>query len=398
MKWSSADLFDPVPRWKRLALENLRRWPPGKRGIRVRVSAGFVLLSLVATLTGAHPHPWLAALLFGTFLIQELPGALWAVALHRLVRVTVGISGGHTEVSGGPLPARKRLFISLAASATSLALGCALVVLGRFADAELIKEAGRLQLFWGAVQFLPLFPFKLGGLLAELGGPWVRVKQGIASLGVAFAVTLKCASHHVLPLVLVALGVWLYVCCHELLRGIAWARDARLATDERLTNIRALTLDNEPQKALHLARDLLHGAHSTELRARAAQALAWAAIGAGDATAAHAAIAELPEQAIDAHLVASYLAVDNRPREAIMLLESAHGLGASSSESLRLLADQYYRVDDRGALALLAASAQNLLGAEDLERIRKALASPLPKPPTSSIAAVSRTTGGYLGT
>jgi hypothetical protein len=390
MSQSHADEVDPIPRWKRLARENLRRWPPGKRGVRVRVTFGFVFLALVATSAGANPVPQLGPLLLAILLLQELPGALWARALGRFVRVTVGISGGHAEVAGELLPARWRLMASLAGSATNLVLGCCLLLLARLVQTDVLKEAGRLQLFWGGVQLLPLFPFKLGRLMAEHVGHWARVKQAVASLGVAFAVVLKCASYLALPLVLVGFGVWFYACCHELLHSIARARDARLVADERLRKIRTLTLADEPQRALRLARHLVRRAHSPELRARAGQALAWAAIGAGDSALARAAMAQLPESQLDAHLLASYLAINSRPREAIALLEFAIRLGSSSGESLRLLADLYYRVNDRSALAALADSAQHLLSAEDLEQIKQALASPLPTPSEPSREATDR--------
>ncbi len=378
MSQSSADEVDPIPRWTRIVRENLRRWPPGKRGIRIRVTFAFVLLTLIATVAGPNPKPLLGLLLFASLLLQELPGALWARALGRFVRVTVSISGSDTEIAGEPLPARWRLATSLAGSATNLVIGCGLLLVTQVVQSDLLKEAGRLQFFWGGIQLLPLFPFKLGRLLAEQVGHWARVKQAVASLGVAFAVVLKCASYLALPLFLVAFGVWFYACCQDLLQSIARARDARLAADERLAKIRAFTLADEPQRALRLARHLVRRASSPELRARAAQALAWAAIGAGDATSARAAIAELPERQLDAHLLAAYLAINSRPREAIALLELLTSLGSSSSESLRLLADLYFRVDDRNALAALAASAAHLLSAKDLEQIERALATPTP--------------------
>jgi hypothetical protein len=378
MSRSSADEVDPVPRWKRIVAENLRRWPPGKRGIRIRVTFAFVLLALIATVAGPNPKPLLGLLLFVSLLLQELPGALWARALGRFVRVTVSISGSDAAIAGERLPARWRLATSLAGSAANLVIGCGLLLLAQVIQSELLKDAGRLQFFWGGIQLLPLFPFKLGRLLAEHVGHWARVKQAIASLGVAFAVVLKCASYLALPLFLVAFGVWFYACCHELVQSIARARDERLAADERLAKIRAFTLADDPQRALRLARHLVRRANSPELRARAGQALAWAAIGAGDAASARAAITELPDSTLDAHLLAAYLAISSRPREAIALLEFATGLGAASSESLRLLADLYYRVNDRRALAALADSAEHLLSAEDMEQIRRALATPLP--------------------
>jgi hypothetical protein len=154
-----------------------------------------------------------------------------------------------------------------------------------------------------------------------------------------------------------------------------------LVAEQRLTKIRALTLADEPQKAVRLAGHLLRRARSPELRSRVRRALAWAAIGAGDVTLARDAISELPESELDAHLLASYLATSNRPREAIALLEYARSRGSCTSESLKLLADLYYRIDDREALAALAASAENLLSEDDLAQIRQALATPRSKPP-----------------
>jgi hypothetical protein len=391
MSQSSTDGLDPIPRWTRRVRGSLRRSAPGKRGVRLSVTFAFVCLAIFGTCSGPNPAPQVGVLLFAMMLVHELPGVFWALAAGRFVRVTIHSSGARTELSGEPLAVARRLLLAVAGSATSLATGYALFMLARVVQSAVLADAGRLQLLWGAVQLLPLSPFKVGCLLREHVRHWARVKQAFASLGLAFAVLVKYASQLAVPLVLVAFAAWLYACTRELLHSIACARDARLVAEQRLSKIQALTLADEPQKAIRLARQLLRSARSAELRARARQALAWAAIGAGDVALAREAMLELPESYVDAHLLASYLTTSSRPREAIALLEYANSCGWRSSESLRLLADLYFRVSDRDALAALARSAADVLSEEDLGQIEQALARPPSKPPESPPESLAAT-------
>ncbi|HXK16682.1 MAG TPA: hypothetical protein VNG33_02665 [Polyangiaceae bacterium] len=391
MSQSAADEPDPIPRWTRTVRAKLRsRWP-GKAGLRLRVSFGFVFLALLGTCTGPRPAPGVAILLLGMMLIHELPLALWARALGRFVRISIHSSGGETEIGGDPVPLRRRFFLALAGSVASMATGAALLWWASAVQSPLLCEAGRLQLFWGAVQLLPLSPFKLGTLLREQVRQWARVKQACASLGLAFVVLVKSVSALAAPLILVAFGVWLYACCYELVRSIARAQDTRLAAEQRLGKIQAFILADDPQRALRLARHLLRSAKSAELRTRVGEALAWAAIGAGDVKAAREALSELPESSLDSHLLASYLATSGRPADAIALLEYAASRGWRSSESLRLLADLYYRVNDREALSRLARSAADVLGADELAKIERALATPPSKPPEAPPESLAAT-------
>jgi hypothetical protein len=149
-----------------------------------------------------------------------------------------------------------------------------------------------------------------------------------------------------------------------------------LDADGQLTQIRALTLADDSRRAMTLARTLLESASSAELRARAREALAWAAIGASDVACAHEATSPLSTNLLDPHLLASYLTISNRTRDAIALLEEAGQRGYRSSESVRLLADLYFREDDREALAALSDSASDVLTEDELSRIKHALATP----------------------
>ena len=373
---SSADEVDHVSRWLRLVRLKLRRGSGGKPGLHLRVTFDFALLALLATCSGPHPAPHSAIFLFAMMLLHELPGAVWARALGRFVSVSIRSSGGQTEVAGQPLSARGRLALALVGNAAIFATGHALCGLARNLHSPMLAQAGRLYIFWAAVQLLPLLPFKLGSLLRDHVGHRIRVKQAMASFGLAIAVLLKLASHLQTPLVLVAFAIWLYACVRELWDSIARARDEALDADGQLTQIRALTLADDSRRAITLARTLLESARSAELRARAREALAWAAIGASDVALAHDATSPLSTNLLDPHLLASYLTISNRRRHAIALLEEAGQRGYRSSESVRLLADLYFREDDREALAALSDSASDVLTEDELSRIKHALATP----------------------
>jgi hypothetical protein len=312
-------------------------------------------------------------LIFLSLLLQELPSAWWAYAGGQLARVTVHSSGAQTEVAGAPLRVGRRLVAVLLGSAAIALLGVGLLQLGRHLNSFMLVELGRIPLLLGIIQLLPLTPFKLGILLREQVGHWARVKHALASLGFSVAVLMKHTSYLGLPLVLVVFLAWLSACGRELWSSLLKVRDLRLAPDERLAEIHALTLGNEPQRALRLGRELWRAARSQELRARAGCAVAWAAIGSGNSELARDVISELPERSLDVHLVASYLAISDRAREAVELLEFAKSLGFRSVESFKLLADLYFRLGERDRLRGLLRSAVGVLSEPDLRSIERAL-------------------------
>jgi len=382
MGQSQDDDLALIARWKRHLRAKRQDRAPGRFGIRLSVTLGFLFLAFFASSAGADPKPTLGLALFAVLFIYELPTAVLARLGGRAVHVRITSSGSRTDILGRPLPGLARLGHALVGSGLSVVIGFGVLRLARVLDSPGLTELGQLQLFWGAVQLLPTAPFQLGSLLREHLGHWARVKHAVASLGLALATVGHVFHRLEVPLIFMGCAVWLFLCVRELVGSIAHAGDAKLSPATQLTEIARLTFADEPRRALRLAHDLFDAAHSGSLRSRAAIALVWAAIGAGDVDEAREAMARVSGADADAHLLAAYLATIGRRQSAIALLEGAEGASVRSVESLKLLADLYYREGEGKKLLGLLDSAADLLNEAELSRIRQALET-LPKKPST---------------
>jgi len=377
-----ADL-ELIRRWTRTLRVKRQDRAPGRFGARLSVTFGFVFLALFVSSAGSDPKPTLGLALFATLFLYELPAAALARFGGRTVHVWITATCSRTENRGRAVPSLTRLGHALLGSCLSLAIGFGVCRLAPVLKSPELAELGQLQLFWGAAQLLPMFPFKLGGLLKEHLGHWARVKHALASLGLAVATLGRTLDRFEVPLIFVFRSVWLFVCVRELVNRIAEARDASLSPPAKLAEIARLTRADEPGRALRLARDLLDAARSASLRSRASTARAWAAIGTGDLDEAQKAMAVIAGDDMDAHLLAAYLATTGRRRGAIALLEGPEGASVRNVESLKLLADLYYREGEGAKLQRLLGAASDLLSEAELSRIRAALEKLLAKPPAN---------------
>src|SRR5450432_1569599 len=86
-------------------------------------------------------------------------------------------------------------------------------------------------------------------------------------------------------------------------------------------------------------RGTLQIARSSVRRQELWTTLAWAGIAERDPFASHTALLNLPPDAIDVHLLASYLTSCNRVEEALTLLQDARRFGDRSVETSKLLID-----------------------------------------------------------
>jgi hypothetical protein len=385
MRQSPADDLALITRWTRNLSVKRRDRAPGRFGWRLSITFGFSFLALLASCAGSNPKPTLGLAFFTILLIYELPAAVLARVRGQSVHVWITSIGSRTEILGRVVPGLARLGHALVGSGLSIALGFGLLRLARDMHSPELTEFGRLQLFWGAVQLVPTCPFKLGKLLKDHLGHWARVKHAIASLGLALATIVRVLDRLEVPFIFIACSVWLFVCVRELFGSIALARDAGLSPATNLAEIARLTFADEPRRALRLAHDLLDSAHSASLQSRASLALAWAAIGAGDINEAREAMTRISAQDSDAHLLAAYLATTGRRRSAIELLEGADGASVRSVESLKLLADLYYREGEGAKLLSLLATASDLLSEAELSRIQRALETLPPTTPSDCL-------------
>ena len=377
MTGSLSSRFDPAPRLAREVRRRLRGFEPGPARIQLRVTLGFLSLTALASLAGRSPRPLLGLMLLAVALAHELPRALLARRAGRSAKVSIDAGGGRTELAGAAPSARLALGLAVVGSCVSLALG-ALQLWGARALmpgtlAALMSESGHLHLVWGIAHLLPFLPFKVGGLLSSHLVGTARLKHALLSL--LFALVLIGTLVHKLtsPLLFVAACALVFACVRAFARGLASAHDLEIDADRRLDAIDALIMSGSARRATFLARELLAEARAPALQTRVRRALAWAAIGATDASLSAEALSQLDASAVDYHLLAAHLATANRRAEAIELLEEARCAGVRSTESVKLLIDLYFRQEQLELVSQITAAEQALLSSVDVKRIERAV-------------------------
>jgi hypothetical protein len=127
------------------------------------------------------------------------------------------------------------------------------------------------------------------------------------------------------------------------------------------------------REASDLAERALRLARSRSLRARLWKLLAWSAIGGRDPFLAHGAIAQLQADAVDLHLIASYLDSCNRRGEALELLTHARASGHRCRETSKLLIDLLFRGGHNDAIRRVASADAALLSHDEQQAIEAAL-------------------------
>lgn len=370
---------DPVPRWLRVARGRLRSTFWARSRLRLGVTPGFAFVAFLATCPGPHPKPEQALLLLCALVVYELPGALIALGTGRRARIVVDALGSRSEVAPTALSPLARLAGAVLGSTLSALVGLSLLALSRGSGEPWLLaslgRAGQLHLAWGALQLLPVGPFALGNLIGTKLTPRARLKQALAGFGLAVTGLVAGRSLLATSAGLVGFSWWLYHALRQLRESGARLHDAGLEPERRLSQIHALMLDDRAPLAAKLARALCSTLRSLELRTRATRALAWAAVGASEIELARKAIAELPDERLEAGLVAAYLSVCGRRREARELLAEVHAAGLRSRQSVQLLADLYYAENDTHSLAALLETAADVLSADDRSAIQRALAA-----------------------
>jgi len=387
---------DPVLVLMRSVRERLKRGGQQVPRLRVKVTLGFLSVAALMACAGRRPSPLLVGVLLAVALVQELPGALLARWSGRSANVSIDVVGGSTEVSEPAPSAGLKLGLASIGSVVSLAVGGAYLFgasrLVHAPAASFISEAGQLHVLWGAAHLLPFAPFKLGMLLASQLSAGARAKQALTSLLFALTLVGSLLAKLGSPLVFVALLVLVWSCCRHLLETWALARESTLDADRQLQSIQEFTLAGDTRQAIRLGQELRQQVRSAPLRARVGRALAWAAIGEGNAALAKEALLEIPPPSVDLHLLAAFLGTCGRVRESIALLETARAQGQLTVETTKLLLDLYYRERRLDDVAALAAST-TLLSAPDLAQIQAALAIARPssreRPPTDAPSGVA---------
>jgi len=371
------DHLDPVEHWKgiaraRLESERNRSCPRAT----VRLTLGFMALCVAS---GALLGPW--GLLVATVgissgvLVQELPRVAltrgWGASRSVLISAL-----GPEEKSSGTLHGVRAWIADCSGSVANLSIAWALLGLSHTSSvapaAAFLQAIAWTHAIWGAGQALPLAPFRAGrGIAARLPTQQRLVHETVSAI-LAFVATgvVDFTRAHLLIPITTWIALTAAARVGRLLPEHTDTRTGRFRVDERANE---LLRAGRPHEAGTLAERTLCVARSLRARRMLWTTLTWAAIEEREPLLAHRALCHLPDEAIDFHLLASYLSCCNRLDEAARLLQEARESGYHDAETTRLSIDVSFRNGDQhGALALAVAN-RSSLSATDWDAIEAAI-------------------------
>ncbi len=378
-EWVEASNGDAVESWKRQVFARVDddRLLAGN-GPRVRIRATFAFFGLAA-LAGARRGPIgsleMAVLLSSVCFVQELPRALLGLALRRSALVRISATGTDTTLSGPALRGVWAVLYAVIGSVANLAFSALALVLATFVRPSVAEAFSTLacgHALWAIASLLPILPFRAGSAISARLEPSARFLHGVISCTVVVALGGVLALWLRAPVVLGIFLLVVFAGAFKVRQAFAESRDLQAGVDRFLERATA-ELCTDPERACELARQGLAAALSAPAQQRAWKALAWAAIGKKDPFLAHDALLHLPAEAIDAHLLASYLTTCNRVDEAVEVLTFERSHGRKSREATKLLADLTFRKGDYDAVLGLVRDDEALLTDEDRSAIRMAL-------------------------
>jgi Zn-dependent protease len=305
-------------------------------GFPVAVQPGFWILALIIG-AGARRSAAEVAILIGVIVVSVLAHELGHAATARFYgqepRITLHMLGGLTSWAlSRPQGRTASILITLAGPGAGFALAtvafAALMIIPGDTRPELVMALNALlavNVFWSAVNLLPVLPFDGGQIMAAALGPARRKLSATLSLvfGLVAAVVFWRAGL-LLGAAFFAMGA---------LQSFFAAREGSRpeippeALRELLARARIALDAGDHAQAGALARAALEASSDAESARSAIEIGTWAALLSGDIPAARAALRAIPaELAPDPLLRASVLEADgDLPGAVSTLLEARHG-------------------------------------------------------------------------
>ncbi len=356
--------------------------------VPVRVHGSFLLVGIVLGWGvgrggGAGQASQLALLVgwltvvFVSVLVHELGHALVARAYGLTPQIDLHGMGGTTSYADpeGRVTKRRRIAISLAGPGAGFFLGglvLAVTLLGLPLEPKRFKPIVDalvwVNLYWGALNLLPVLPLDGGMVLESLAGE-SRARKVSIVLGVLLCV-LALAYGWTWPAILLVLFVVTNV---QKLRSDAQERGDEPERARLREGLVALGRD-DGAAAARIAREILAVGRSARLRHDAAQLLAWGSILSGDADGAAQALGMFPpELPPSPYLSGAVLNATDHPEEAVLPLEQAwrESPDAATGAQLAHALVRSGRLDQ--ALALLSGRHSSRLGVDAFVIVEKSL-------------------------
>jgi hypothetical protein len=237
---------------------------------------------------------------------------------------------------------------------------------------SMLAVASTISIGWGLAQLLPLVPFCVGRLLARRLVPKDRLIYATASTALVVAggfMTVTATQQPSLLVVVLVSGMFAFASLQRAAQQLADEGSGMLGL---IARAEAAIQRGECVDAIRLARAGMSTARSAAYRSQLCVAMGWGAIGEGDPFLAHAALEQLPAEALNVHLVAAYLRVCGRLTEAEALLLRARSLGHRTRETTKLLIDVQLLLGRTSEAAELAREDEGLLLDPDLAALRAA--------------------------
>ena len=338
--------------------------------LHVHVTLGFLLTAFLPGISGGPRRMalWMG-IVFVSLLVHELGHAVVGIAFGSRANVTLLPLGGST-ILDPPLTSRRAIAADLAGPLASLCLGLGLAAFRTRvgAPAWLAISTG-VNLWWGALNLLPMLPFDGGRVSLELVGARrapnallasACAASALAATGLAFR---SAAGFLVFSAVAILSGL-------ESFRHRSLETEARLGLADQLEAARILIANTQYVEGLEIAQNVAQLAKSTSTERAALELIAWSYVGLSRPHEARASLSQArPAQAVDLYCRAVVEDACGCRARAIELLEServGRGLGA---EAIKFLVELHTR-DGKFDRACAAASGEAAkLATEDVRRI-----------------------------
>jgi tetratricopeptide (TPR) repeat protein len=282
-----------------------------------------------------------------------------------------------TEISGPELTGGAAIAVAIIGSVLNALLAVAALFAARHVATprtlNLLHELFWAHAVWAAAQLLPFLPFRAGLALARRISVRQRRIHAIGSALFAMNLAIWMLGLTRAPAVLVVLGCAAFGALKASREALVETLDRRAGVEARAAEARALLISGNSRRAAALARGALDVARSSVQRQALWATLAWAGIAERDPFLAHTALLNLPADAIDVHLLASYLNSCNRVDEALDLLREARRLGDRSVETSKLLIDLLFVRGDHAEARAIAQVDASAFSPEDRLAIDVAL-------------------------
>ncbi|MEZ4226252.1 MAG: site-2 protease family protein [Polyangiaceae bacterium] len=321
-------------------------------GFPVLIQPGFWLLALIIGLSperSLRESLTLVGVIFVSVMVHELGHALSARAYGQSPVITLHMMGGLTSwTPTRELSPRRRILVTLAGPMAGFALA-GVAFLGLIAlsghtgstpvattavEATLGVVVG-VNVFWSAINLVPVLPFDGGQILATALGPSRRKVAATVSLvcGLVTAFALFRMGSLLGALVFGMGGVSSFLAALRTEQPLL-PESARF---ELLARARERLEAQDFAQVQTLARVLLQSARDPADRAAALELVAWAALGAGQLGDARAAVRELVAGgSCDPHLHAAVALAEGDSAEAQRITARALELGDARVELLSL--------------------------------------------------------------